>query len=325
MGVATTVRRMEAATRAVGQLDESSRVVVTGGDGFLGRHLVRALSERGARVLVVDDGRLGRDPGVAPDGCSRVWRDFQDPETLEAVRDFAPTVVFHLAAMHFVPDCDRDPTACLALNVLGTERLLAALRATTVEAVVFCSSAVVYGFDDRPRRESDPLSPRHVYAQSKWLGEGLLRHFHLDRPDVRSVAARLFNLVGPGDTARHVVPEIVDAVAAGRRLRLGNVWPRRDYVHVADVTSALTTLATGPAEYTAVNVGSGVGRSVADVLETLSEIMGRAPLVDRDPGRERATDGHLVADIATITSSTSWRPRWTFEATLRQLLDQAGS
>jgi UDP-glucose 4-epimerase len=110
----------------------------------------------------------------------------------------------------------------------------------------------------------------------------------------------------------------------GSSCGLGNVWPRRDYVHVADVAAALTTLATGPAEYRALNVGTGVGRSVADVLDTVSEILGRSPLVDRDPARERSTDGHLVADIAGITS-TGWQAQWTFEATMRQQLEGAGA
>jgi UDP-glucose 4-epimerase len=302
-----------------------ARVAITGGDGFLGRHLVAALSGRGARVLVVDDGRVEQAPMLPPPEYDRVWRDFRDPEALDAVAAFAPEVVFHLAAMHFVPDCDRDPTACLATNVLGTERLLASLRQVPVEAIVFCSSAVVYGFSDAPRTEDDELSPQHIYAHSKWLGEGLLRGFHADRPDVRTVSARLFNLIGPGDTARHVIPEIVDAVTAGRELLLGNVWPRRDYVHVADVAAALCALAVGPAESTALNVGTGVGRSVADVLEAVAAIVGREPRVVRDPGRERATDGHLVADVSRITASTSWRPRWALEDTMRQLLGDAGA
>ena len=155
-----------------------SRAVITGGDGFLGRHLVAELARQGADILVVDDGRLGREPVAQPDGYTRVWSDFRDDTALDAIRAFAPTAVFHLAAMHFVPDCDRDPTACLDLNVLGTQRLLAALRETAVQSVVFCSSAVVYGFSSEPRHEDDELSPQHIYAHSKWLGEGLLRGFH---------------------------------------------------------------------------------------------------------------------------------------------------
>ena len=304
---------------------DGARAVVTGGDGFLGRHLVAALSGHGAEILVVDDGRSGREPMESPPGCARVWSDFRDQTALRAIREFDPTVVFHLAAMHFVPDCDREPTACLDNNVLGTERLLAALRKTSVDAVVFCSSAVVYGFAEQPRRETDDLTPKHIYAHSKWLGEGLMRSFHQDRTDVRVVSARLFNLIGPGDTARHVIPEIVDAVAAGHELQLGNVWPRRDYIHVADVASALCALAVGEPVSTAVNVGTGVGRSVADALDTLAEIMGHPPVVHRDPARERSTDGHLVADVTLLSSLTGWQPEWTFEATLRELLSATGS
>lgn len=300
-----------------------ARVVVTGGDGFLGRHLVGALSTLGAHVLVIDDERLGRPPMALPESAERVRADFAHPEGLSAVRDFSPSTVFHLAAMHFVPDCDRDPTGCLGTNVLGTERLLSTLRSTPVRSIVFCSSAVVYGFSDTPCKEDDPLDPRHIYAHSKWLGEGLLHGFHDDRPDVRAVSARLFNLVGPGDTARHVVPEVIDAVSAGRPLRLGNEWPRRDYVHVADVASALCELASGPAESTAFNVGTGESHSVSDLLDVLADITGHSLARQTDPQRERATDGHLVADTSRITQHTRWRPRWSFEDTVRQLLSAA--
>lgn len=304
---------------------QGRRVVVTGGDGFLGRPLVQQLSASGAAVLIVDDGRLGREPAATAPSVDRVWSDFRSVEARNTIRDAEPQVVFHLAAMHFVPQCDADPAGCLDTNVLGTERLLGTLRGTDLEAVVFCSSAVVYGFADDPRSEADDVDPRHVYAQSKLLGEGLLRALHEDRPSVRTVAARLFNLIGPGDTARHVVPEIVDAVAAGRTLQLGNTWPERDYIHVADVASALLALADGPADSVAVNVGTGVGRSVADILTVVGDVVGRPVPVHRDPARERATDGHLVADITRITSQTSWRPAWTFEATMRQLLEDAGA
>ena len=114
-------------------------------------------------------------------------------------------------------------------------------------------------------------------------------------------------------------------MAAGNELQLGNIWPRRDYVHVADVAAALSALASGPAEYAAVNVGYGrrpIRRRRA--RRPSPTILGRAPQVQRDPARERDTDGHLVADITRITTSTAWRPRWTFEATMRQLLRQAG-
>jgi len=304
---------------------QGRQVVVTGGDGFLGRPLVEQLTTYGADVLIVDDGRLGREPAATGPGVERVWSDFRSVEARDAIRDAAPDVVFHLAAMHFVPQCDADPAGCLDTNVLGTERLLGSLRGTDVAAVVFCSSAVVYGFADEPRREDDDLDPRHVYAQSKLLGEGLLRALHEDRPSVRTVAARLFNLIGPGDTARHVVPEIVDAVAAGRTLELGNTWPQRDYIHVADVASALVTLADGPAGSVAVNVGTGVGRSVADILTVVGDVIGRPVPAHRDPARERATDGHLVADVGRITGETGWRPAWTFEDTMRQLLEDAGA
>lgn len=298
---------------------ESRRVLVTGGDGYLGSHLVARLVARGDDVLVVDDGRAGAVPDPGESRVTRLRADFREAGALATVRAFDPSVVFHLAAMHFVPDCERDPVACLRTNVLGTEALLATLRHTGVKVVVFTSSAVVYGFSDEACPEGHPMSPRHVYAYSKFLGEGLLAGFHRDNPHVRAVAARLFNLVGPGDTSPHVLPEIVRAITDGAPLRLGNLWPRRDYVHVDDVAAALVCLCSGEPGALAVNVGTGIGRSVIDLVQAVTGVVGREADVESDPARRRETDGHLVADIGLITRSTAWRPAWSLEATVRQL------
>lgn len=299
----------------------TQRVLVTGGDGFLGSHLVRRLVARGDDVMILDDGRSEAAAAVERAGVTRLRADVASVEALTAVRTFAPAVVFHLAAMHFVPECDRDPVLCLRTNVLATEALLATLRESGVEVVVFTSSAVVYGFSEDPCTEGAAMNPRHVYAYSKFIGEGLLAGLHRDQPHVRTVAARLFNLVGPGDTSPHVLPEIISAIESGSPLRLGILWPRRDYVHVDDAAAALVCLASGGPESLAANVGTGIGRSVTDLVDIVSGVLGREAHLESDPSRRRHTDGHLVADVGLMTRTIGWHPAWPLEATVRQLVE----
>jgi UDP-glucose 4-epimerase len=305
----------------------TARVLVTGGAGFIGHHLVRSLLEDGAEVVVVDDLSFGRRSHL--ESCPGTGRlrleeaDIRRPDAFDLLPEFQPEVVYHLAAVHFIPYCDAYPLETLSVNVLGTARLLRRLRRLDVRALIFASSAAVYGFADHVLAEDADLPrPGDVYGLSKWLAEQLVRRFAHDRPDVRAISARCSNVFGPGETNRHLLPDLLDGLRRGRAVALGNTWPRRDYVYVTDVVRALRLLADGPAGYEVLNVSTGTGSAVLDVVQAIEALRGKLIALRRDPDRVRARDGHLVSSNARIVARTGWRPAYDLKSGLDELLAQ---
>jgi UDP-glucose 4-epimerase len=188
-------------------------------------------------------------------------------------------------------------------------------------AVVACSSAAVYGFSDEPLREDSPFAPRGVYGETKIETERLLDSFAAAHPQVRVAAARLFNVYGPGDRNPHLMPALMEQIRRGDMIKVGNTWPKRDYVHVNDAAAALLRLSAGPPGYAAYNVGTGIGTSVTSLIDDLVSVGGLSARYDQDPARVRADDGHLVSDSSRITADTGWRPKVALREGLSWLVE----
>jgi UDP-glucose 4-epimerase len=303
------------------------RVVVTGGAGFIGSHLVESLLESGADVLVVDDFRLGKREhlGAVPAGRLTVIEgDIRSAGDLRPIADFAPDTVFHMAALHFIPYCNAHPQEALDVNILGLDAVARAVRSAPLRAFVFPSSGAIYGFGDEPWPETAPARPDEIYGISKWMGEQIMARFHADRPELRAVVARLFNTYGPRETNPHVLPEVMKALRAGKTIELGNLWPKRDLIYVTDTAGALVAAAQGAPGLEVFNVGTGTGTTIEDVMETIGEITGHPVDVRQVPERMRDGDGHLVSDPQKLMQATGWKPEYDLEAGLRQLLASEG-
>jgi UDP-glucose 4-epimerase len=303
------------------------RVLVTGGAGFIGSHLVDHILDSGARVLVVDDFRLGRMDHLSDAGATGrltvVKADIRSESALTAIRQFEPDGVFHLAALHYIPYCTAHPEEALDVNVGGLEAVLDALSQAPLRAFVFPSSAAVYGFGDDPFPETSPPRPNDVYGRSKLMGEQLVARFRADRPEVRTVVARVFNAYGPRETNPHVLPEIIAALRERRPIELGNLWPRRDLIFVADAVYALVA-AAGQAGSELVNVGTGTGVAIEEVVATIAAIIGRSLEVRQVPERMRDHDGHLVSDPHKLTVTAGFMQRWDLRAGLSRVLESEG-
>lgn len=258
------------------------RILCIGSRGFIASHLLPLLP---GDVLGLDllDGN-----------------DVLSPETAEKVRAFDPEVVYHLAALHFVPWCREHPEETLRTNVDGTWAMLRACG-PSLRTFVLASSAAVYGFAATPRKETSSVQPVDVYGRSKVLAERELMDEAVERPSVRFVAARLFNVIGQGDATAHVLPEIVAGARKGKTLSLGNIDTRRDYVHADDVAEALVFLTqharTGHSIW---NVGTGVGTSVHELIGEVGKVVGETPAFSVDETKVRADDGDLFCDPAAL-------------------------
>lgn len=299
------------------------RALITGGAGFIGSRLHTVLLEAGHEVLVIDDLRLGHPKPAPHDRLQVLVEEIGTAAAADTIRDFAPDLVFHLAAIHYIPYTEAHPEETREVNVAGTAWLLDLLEELSPRAVVACSSASVYGFSDSPLTEESPYAPRGVYGETKVDLEGLLRPYAKAHPGQRVAAARLFNVYGPGDLNPHLMPALMEQIRRGDTIKVGNTWPLRDYVHVNDVADALVELSGGDPGYVVYNVGTGRGTSVEELITVMAELAGLPGRFEVDPARVRADDGHLVGDPSRLMAETGWRPRVELRDGLAWLVEGA--
>lgn len=300
-----------------------SKVLVTGGGGFAGVAVVREFLRRGSDVCVVDDFSVGARTRLQEfgDDIEVVPLDIRDGVPLtEAVRSAAPDTVIHLAALHFIPWCEADPARAQSINVQGTQNVLTAAADAGVERALLASTADVYPIGDKPHSEDELPAPTGVYGLSKLAAEDLLASW-MRRTGAVGVAARLFNIYGPGETNPHVLPDICAGLRAGDELRLGNLTPRRDYIYVEDVARILADLAMHPTPPPIVNVGTGTSTGVDDILTLIRELTGRDFTVVQDSAKLRPVDRpNLQANNELLRRTLPALEVTTLRAGLQQLV-----
>lgn len=300
-------------------------VLVTGGAGYIGGHVVAALRERGDDVVVVDDlsaGRIERIPGVRVDQI-----DLARPDAAAALsdvlRDARVDGIIHLAARKRVDESVERPLWYHEQNGGGTLAVLEAATAAGVERVVFSSTAAVYASSDEPVTEESPTVPANPYGETKLTGEWMLRALAATGA-LRGVSLRYFNVAGAASPeladakGGNVVPMVLDRIEAGEAPRVfGDDYPTRDgtcvrdYIHVADVATAhlaaLDALDAGP-DHRVYNIGTGTGTSVRELVAALLEVAGSSvePVVEP---RRAGDPAVVVADASRIRAELGWQPR----------------
>lgn len=300
--------------------------MVTGGAGFVGPHLIRRLLDEGFAVAVVDNFSAGAPAHIAPFESHSNFRlmegDITDAAFVrEAVASFHPGIVYHLAAIHFIPYCAAHPRETLQVNVVGTQNLLDALEGSAVSRFILASTGDVYAPSDSPHAESDPLGSSNIYGMSKMFCERLLSLAERRYPETLFSACRFFNIYGPGETNPHVLPDILAGLRKGNILRMGNMDTKRDYIHVSDVAAALVRLASYTGPRRVFNIGTGIGSSVQDLIQGLEKALGSAVQIEIDPSKVRRVERqNLVADISLARKELSWSPQISLEKGLKNLL-----
>lgn len=288
------------------------RVWVTGARGFVGRHLIPRLVDRGWQVDATD-----RE------------LDISDGESVQAkLVESLPEAIVNLAAQSSVAASASAPALTHRVNYLGSLAILrAALRADPPPRVLLIGSGEQYGTappGTPPFTEASPPRPKSSYARSKAEADQLGAHFAAAGLPV--VRVRAFNHSGPGQSDAFVLSSFARQAAeieAGRcapTLKVGNLDSVRDFLDVDDVVDAYLRLLEPQTPPDAYNVASGVGSRIGDVLACLLSMLSRQPSVERDPQRHRPTDCS-VGDASRLRSSTGWRPRTPIARTLERLLE----
>lgn len=309
-------------------------ILVAGGAGYIGSHMVKNLIERGYRVLVIDDLSNGHADAIPPD-CL-VEGSIGDSDLLSRVfSDNDVAAVMHFAAYIEVGESVRDPGKYYENNFSHTLTLLNAMRRHRVNRFIFSSTAAVYGNPETtPIPEAHPTNPINPYGHSKLMVEQALRDF--DKAyGLRFTVLRYFNAAGADpdgalgerhDPETHLIPLVLDAAAGDRDAItiFGEDYDTpdgtciRDYIHVSDLCEAhrlaLEALLDGAASST-YNLGNGLGFSVRDVIETAARVTGRD--IPVKIGTRRAGDpSRLVADSVRAREALGWSPAYDELATI---------
>ncbi len=309
--------------------------MVTGGAGYIGAHVVRALAEAEMPSVVVDNLSSGHENFVPPEIPFVRGSILDGAQLLEIMEDHDVTGVIHIAGFKYAGVSVQRPLHTYEQNVTGTAVLLGAMQERGVDRIVFSSSAAVYGTPDVDVvTELTPPHPESPYGESKLVGEWLLRDQEI-AAGLRHTSLRYFNVVGSGDpsvydTSPHnLFPLVFEALLAGRTPRInGSDYPTpdgtavRDYVHVADlavshVAAARRLDAEEPLERV-YNLGSGTGASVAEIMREAREVTG----IDFEPevGPRRPGDpARIVASGELAARDLEWRMRHT----LREMVESA--
>ncbi len=302
-------------------------ILVTGGAGYIGSHVVRQLTGRGERVVVVDNLSTGFADAVI--GAELVVGDIGDRMLVERViADHGVDTVMHFAAHTVVPESVADPLKYYGNNTCGTRSLLAACAASGVKHFVFSSTAAVYGMpDDGVADEDTPTRPINPYGSSKLMSETMLRDLSAATA-LRHVVLRYFNVAGCdpegriGQSTPHATLLIKVACehAVGKRAQLaifGTDYDTpdgtciRDYIHVDDLADAhLKALdhLRDDGESLTLNCGYGHGYSVREVIDTVAKISGTTLTVVEQP-RRAGDPPELIARSERLKSRLGWQPR----------------
>ncbi len=286
-------------------------ILVTGGAGFIGSHLVEALITLGHDVTVLDNLTTG-DQGNLGGGCELVVGDIRDPSCVDqCVR--GKDAVFHLAAFTSVPESMERPADCRDVNVRGTHNLIESASRHNVKRFIFSSSSAVYpDVPDTPRSEDTPAQPKSPYAESKLEGESLLQWFH-QRMGISYAGLRYFNVYGPRQDAQSdyaaVIPIFISASGKNEALTVyGDGSQTRDFVYVTDVVRA--NLAALESHVCGIfNVGTSKAVSVHSLAKTIIGLMGSRSdytFVPPRPGDVLSS----TSDITRISSILGWNPEW---------------
>ncbi|MGC9104746.1 MAG: SDR family NAD(P)-dependent oxidoreductase [Candidatus Methanodesulfokora sp.] len=301
---------------------EFLRILVTGGAGFLGSHLVRALIKAGHSVRVLDNLSTGSLENIRDLPLEFIRGDIRDYDTVEAAVKNVD-VIFHLAALIDVTESIEKPLDYLEVNVKGTLNVARASRG--VSAVIFSSSCAVYGEPEFiPISEDHKLSPKSPYAASKASGEAyIISYSNLN--GYRPVILRLFNVYGPKQTKSYagVISEFIRrALREEPPMIYGDGEQTRDFIHVEDVVDAMIRAMREERARGIYNIGSGKATKIKDLAYLILKLAGKTEIkpvyMPPRPGDIRNSE----ADITRARRDLGFEPRVELDRGIEMLIDE---
>jgi len=300
------------------------KTLITGGAGFIGSAIVPVLKNEGYDIYVLDNLSFGNRAYIDIPDSKFFLADIRDEYKVEAiVKELEPEIVIHLAAIHFIPYCNEHPFEAADTNIRGTMNVLKACRKLpSLKKLLFASTAAVYPISDEAVSENHQLLPLDIYGISKLTGEHLCKEFYLET-GVDTIVCRFFNAFGPNETNPHLIPEIEKQLRNGlRTIKLGNLTPKRDFIHTYDMAAAVKQLLkVNNIGYDTFNLGRGKEYSVVDIVDAFERQLKEKIIIEVDQTRVRKVEReHLLADVSKLKQVSGWNPVWEIDEGIHDLV-----
>ncbi len=309
---------------------KNKKVLVTGAGGFVGSHLVETLVKCGATVKAFVHYNSRNDWGLLEEVDKNILGEVEvmasDLRDADAVREAVKgqEVVFHLGALIGIPYSYVNPRDVVDSNVGGTLNVLVAARDFKVEKIIHTSTSEVYGTAQYvPMDENHPPNPQSPYAASKLAGDLLALSFHHSY-DLPVGVIRPFNIYGPRQSARAVIPSIITQALLKRRVNLGSIFPTRDLTFVTDSASGFVAFAEcEKAVGEVVNLGSNREVSISELIEVVSTCLNKKIKVTKEKKRvrpEKSEVERLFSDSRKAKALFGWDPKIDIEQGIRKTI-----
>jgi UDP-glucose 4-epimerase len=302
------------------------KILITGGAGFIGYPLTKQLSELGYDVSIFDN--LSNTSSDFISYQNLIGEDITEKENLnKAIENIKPDFLIHLAALHYIPDCMKDPIKTQSVNVTGTKNILDAIKTFSPKTrFIFTSSAAIYAPSEKALMETSDVGPVDIYGQTKLEAENLIKEYTINY-DIEYTILRLFNVYGSGDRTPHLIPAILNQLKTSNDVSLGNTRTKRDYIYVNDVISGFVGLIqkkeTGKNEI--FNLGTGQAFSAIEVVENIIQLTRRKIKIIETKNMVRQNDRPtLLGDASKARNNLSWKQEYSFKKGLSLLLKKEG-
>ena len=281
-------------------------VIVTGGKGFVGNALVKRLRAEGAKVFVWD---LSEGMDIT---------DWKSVLAFNAGKKI--DLLYHLAAISYVPYSWKNPRDVISKNFCSALNVMEYCRLKKIKHAI-CLSSYIYGHPKYlPVDEKHPLSGANPYAVSKIECENLYKSY-CELFDLKVTAARPFNIYGKGQSEKFVISKIISSMKQKKKIALGNLFPKRDFVYIDDVIDALVLLAGRKGnKFDAFNIGTGKSHSVKQILETIFKVIGKRYKVKGKSTFRKNEMMNAVADITKMKKEFNWTPKYSLKNGIKEMI-----
>ncbi len=306
------------------------KVLVTGGAGFIGRRVVTNLLKRNQSVTILDNLYTGVD---APDIKAPNFTFYNvDLTKTDAILDIilkeSPDIVIHLAAIHHIPTCEKHPSLAMDTNILGTQNLLDAMEQANTKSLILASSGAVYDWTSEELTENvSSTHPNDYYGLTKFTNEHQARIWS-KRNNATAIALRIFNTIGHDDPNGHLIPDIlrqIDPTLNENSIYLGNVAPKRDYIHANDTASAISFFANNINKFSGFdyfNVCSGTEYSVTELVQAIGKALGTKINIIQDPSKVRKIDRlHQLGNNSRLLK-LGWHLNYDFNSAISDVIKE---